>query len=144
MTLLKFLDQYNGLLALSVAVIIAMSGLVHYISLRQAEERGKVYDRYHKLLDDLNAGPAGDPPYLDRQIAVVYELRNFPEYFPVSLRILESYLPAWKAKHWDSAFNEFTGKKVFSLYDEALLTITFIKRLQEDRSYLCLAKEDRN
>jgi hypothetical protein len=33
---------------------------------------------------------------LDRQIAVVFELRNFKEYFPVTLRILKGLRNDWQ------------------------------------------------
>lgn len=32
---------------------------------------------------------------LDRQIAVIFELRNFKEYFPVTLRILKGLKVSW-------------------------------------------------
>ena len=32
---------------------------------------------------------------LDRQIAVIFELRNFKEYFPVTLRILRGLKKSW-------------------------------------------------
>ena len=35
------------------------------------------------------------PMRLDRQIAVIFELRNFKEYFPVTLRILRGLKESW-------------------------------------------------
>lgn len=144
MNAFKFIQEYNGSLAVLVAVLVAACGFVHYLSTRRSEERGKQYDRYHQLLEDLNVGADGSGQYLDRQIAVIYELRNFPEYWPVTLRILSASLPRWEKAMRESALVAVgLGGRVNTVYQEARLTIMFIERRQLEKSYLCIADEDR-
>lgn len=145
MNVLTFIEENNGILALLVTLLVAISGLVHYVSVRRAEERGKQYDRYHKLLQDLNVGFDGTAQYIDRQVAVIYELRNFPEYWPVSIRILQRSMPRWKELRRSSSLAvPALGGSPNNLFDEAALTIAYIKRRQLEKSYLCIAEEDRD
>lgn len=55
------------------------------------EIKDKRFSTYHILLEKLvNPGSSPDKTlYLDQQIGIVYELRNYPNYFPVSVRILK-------------------------------------------------------
>ncbi len=59
--------------------------------------RDKRFDRYHSLIKEL-VDEQIEPDKvkkLHRQIAVVFELRNFPSYFPVSKRILQDLKNSW-------------------------------------------------
>ncbi len=143
MSVFELIHQYNGSIAVLVAVLVAASGFFHYLSTRRAEEKGKQYDRYHQLLQDLNTGEGGSKPFVDRQVAVVYELRNFPEYWPVTLRILENSLPRWRDLYQSSRLVLPAFGSTNNLYLEASLTIGFIKRRQLEKSYLCIDEEDR-
>ncbi|WP_313456342.1 hypothetical protein [Pseudomonas sp.] len=142
MGLLELINKYNGTIAVVVSLVVAFCALYHYVSVKNAEERSKQYDRYHKLLEDLNISPRGDDPFVDRQVAVIYELRRFPEYYPVSLRILNASLSRWKQYKQNSAINEFTGGRVNTVFDEAMLTIRYIERKKAEKSYLCMPEDD--
>ena len=136
-------EKYSGMIGVFVTIAIGLIGLMHYLLIRRAEERGRQYDRYHKLLEDLNISPLGEAPFIDRQLAVVFEMRNFPEYFPVSLRILRRSLPRWKSLMRSSTNTApIFNTAVNTLYDEAVLTIKYIERKQNERSYLCSDTED--
>ncbi|GAB0059136.1 hypothetical protein IBA8401_01600 [Pseudomonas syringae] len=125
-------------------MVIGLIGLYHYLAIKRAEERGRRYDRYHKLLEDLNANALGDAPFIDRQIAVVYEMRNFPEYFSVSLRILNRSLHRWKELSDRSELEaKILSQAVNTLYEEARLTIKFIERKQGEQFYFQVPLEDR-
>ncbi|MDD3897276.1 MAG: hypothetical protein PHU04_05590 [Candidatus Peribacteraceae bacterium] len=57
------------------------------------KNKDKRFSTYHDLVDQL-VNEQRNPDRiikLDRQIAVVYELRNFKNYFPVSIRILNGF-----------------------------------------------------
>lgn len=65
-------------------------------------------------LGDIKAG-------LDEQVAVIFELRNFPKYYPVILRILSSNKDRWQ--------NMLRNEPQFKiLIDEADETINYIKK----------------
>ncbi|MNG37384.1 hypothetical protein D3C84_1247180 [compost metagenome] len=57
---------------------------------------------------------------LDRQIAVVFELRNFKEYFPVTLRIFKGLKESW-AEYGPEEKRE-------RLHEELDLAITYIEK----------------
>lgn len=144
MTLAEFSQQYSGIIGVAVTVGIGVIGFCHYIAIKRAEERGRRYDRYHKLLEDLNVSPRGDAPFVDRQVAVVYEMRNFPEYFSVSLRILKRSLARWKEMSKRSELSAtLLHTAVNTLHEEALLTIKFIERRQSEQYYFHVPQEDR-
>lgn len=95
-TIESIYDNNEGLIQM-VAIIVGI--VVGYISIIQPiigltrsqnrinkEQRFKTY---HELIDHFSG--ANGTPKLDRQIAVVYELRRFKEYHPVTKRILADW-----------------------------------------------------
>ena len=56
----------------------------------RTQNKDKRFSTYHALLEKL-VNPGSSPDriiYLDQQIGIIYELRNYPNYFPVSVRML--------------------------------------------------------
>lgn len=142
----KWVTDNNGALGFLLALLTAGSALYHYISIKRSEERARRFASYHELVEALNGNGAGGAPFIDRQIAVVYEMRNFPEYYPVTLRVLKRSLERWKKLKYDTTFtSKFPGSKVVpnTLIDEAVLTIRYIERRRLESSYLCIPDEDR-
>lgn len=71
-------------------------GIVQFILVRRAEEKKIRFETYHSLIKQLVERENPDQPLrLDRQTAVVYELRDFKHYFPVTLRILKGLREDW-------------------------------------------------
>lgn len=143
----KLISDNNGALGFLLALGVAGSALYRFISIKRSEERARRFASYHELVEALNGNMAGGAPYIDRQIAVVFEMRNFPEYYPVTLRILRRSLERWKKLKFDTTFtSKLPGSPIVpnTLIDEALLTIKYIKRRQAERSYLCIPEEDRS
>ncbi len=71
-------------------------GIVQFILVRRAEEKKIRFETYHSLIKQLVERENPDQPMkLDRQTAVVYELRDFKHYFPVTLRILKGLRDDW-------------------------------------------------
>ncbi|MGE8466505.1 hypothetical protein D3C81_664140 [compost metagenome] len=142
----KWISDNNGALAFLLALGVAGSALYRFISIKRAEERARRFASYHELVEALNGNGAGGAPFIDRQIAVVYEMRNFPEYYPVTLRLLRRSLERWRKLKLDSTYSLITYSSQESqntLADEARLTIRYIERKQAERSYLCIPDEDR-
>lgn len=144
----KWVSDNNGALAFVLALGVSGSALYHYISIKRAEEMARRFSSYHELVEALNGDGRGGAPYIDRQITVVYEMRNFPEYYPVTLRLLKRSLEKWrKLKREDTYTSKWLWKKpadTITLIEEAELTIRYITRLQTQKSYLCIADEDRS
>jgi hypothetical protein len=78
------------------------------------------FNNYHKLIKDLvQSDTSTESIKLDRQMAVVYELRKYPRYFSVSKRILQG---------WLDRKSENETKEFSLLYSEMRLTLEFINK----------------
>lgn len=74
----------------------ALWAVVQFILVRRAEQKKHRFETYHNLIKQLVDRENPDQPKkLDRQTAVVFELRDFKHYFPVSLRILKGLRSDW-------------------------------------------------
>ncbi|PKP49542.1 MAG: hypothetical protein CVT92_15125 [Bacteroidetes bacterium HGW-Bacteroidetes-1] len=95
-----FYRNHEGLLqiiAIGSAIIIGYFSLFmplfSYLRSQRKLRRDKRFETYHKLIDDLVGATAN--PKLDRQIAIVFEMRRFSEYYPVTKRILLGLKDQW-------------------------------------------------
>lgn len=92
----NFLDSHNGAITIVWTVLVALVVFVfkffQFINIKRKDSKQRDYENYHKLIKDLNQSDTPNESIkLFRQIAVVYELRNFPRYFPVTKRILNNW-----------------------------------------------------
>lgn len=92
--------RYKELLPLIGATIAAAGAscwtVLQYALTQRRERQKQIFATYHKLIEDLveNGGPNG-VPRLDRQCAIVYELRFFKRYRPVTRRMLFGLKATW-------------------------------------------------
>ena len=107
---MKFDTLWNWLVrnGSAVGVILAVTALlvtltpivwavVQYIVIRRAENQRLRFTTFHHLIKQLVERETPDQPMrIDRQIAVVYELRSFTSYHPVTLRILKGLRSDWE------------------------------------------------
>ena len=99
----KWLNDNGGALGVIVGVLVVVATLlpilwaaVQYIKIKRADERRLQFTTYHSLVKQLVERENPDQPMrLDRQIAVIFELRTFKRYFPVTLRILKGLKEDW-------------------------------------------------
>ena len=67
-----------------------------FLDQRKRELRDKRFEIFHRLIRDLVEPSEGRITMkLDRQIAIIFELRNFPEYAEVTERILKGLRENW-------------------------------------------------
>jgi hypothetical protein len=93
MFILNFLNEYYP--AISVLSLIG-GGLFAFFKFREYL-KDKRFKTYHELIDEL-VNEQRNPDRvikLDRQIAIVFELRNFSNYYPLSIRILSDLKDTW-------------------------------------------------
>lgn len=90
----SFLNTNNGAIAILITVAVSLYKFFQYLNIKLDELREKKFKHYHDdLIKKLVQSENKDENIkLDRQIAIIYELKNFPEYFPVSKRILEGWI----------------------------------------------------
>jgi len=92
----KWLNNNAGALGVALIVIPLAWSAYTYLSIKKQDLRERRFIAYHKLIQQLvEREDPNQPMRLDRQIAVIFELRNFKEYFPVTLRILRGLKESW-------------------------------------------------
>lgn len=70
--------------------------IVQFILNKSAEAKRHQFESYHALIKQLVEQETPDQPMrLDRQIAVIFELRRFAHYRPVTLRIFKGLKQDW-------------------------------------------------
>src|SRR5450432_1675589 len=82
--------------ALGAAIAFAFS-VYQFLSVRKRESYEREFNGYHSLIERLVSGEKGTP-FLDRQIATVFELRHFPRYYEITVRILQGLRKEWSGK----------------------------------------------
>ena len=87
------LNNYSGAIAV---LLTAITGFWALLKLREYL-KDKRFTTYHQLIDDL-VNETKNPEKiikLDRQIAIIFELRNYSSYYPVTKRILMDLKELW-------------------------------------------------
>jgi hypothetical protein len=94
-------------LTIVIAVIPAIWTFVRYLKLKSRELEHERFKIYHALIKELTQPDSpGQPMSMDRQIAIVYELRHFDEYGELTLRILEGLNEMWIDPRFKRLANE--------------------------------------
>jgi hypothetical protein len=91
--ILNLLNQYSA-----AASVIALIGGGFWALLKFREYlKDKRFHTYHELIDELVDEQRHPDKVikLDKQITVVFELRNFPSYYSVTKRILTDLKSLW-------------------------------------------------
>jgi len=95
-TVWQWLNNNAGALGLIFVVVPLMWSVWQYLRFKRQELRAERFKTYHDLIKQLVEREEADKPkMLDRQLAVVFELRRFPEYFEPSLRIIKGLREGW-------------------------------------------------
>lgn len=75
-----------------VAVAVPIAGIIQWMLQRSIQAKKDRFDAYHRLVKEFAQGDQdGKTTSLDRQIAVVFELRSLPHYYAVTERILRRF-----------------------------------------------------
>tara|TARA_R110002012_G_scaffold291131_1_gene485429 strand:+ start:1384 stop:1743 length:360 start_codon:yes stop_codon:yes gene_type:complete len=94
--MLELVKLYGTQFSAIGAVLVFIFGAYKYFSERKQNHFWKEFETYHKLIKELvEPTVPNSPMYMDRQAAVVFELRFFKRYYPHSLRMLEGLRMAW-------------------------------------------------
>lgn len=104
-------------------------GAAQWIFAKLAERKKARFETYHGLVKDLTMGDGG-PLMADRQAATVYEMRRFPEYYPVSVKILDNL-----KTFWSESLEKKQGSS--ALKRELEDSLNFMKRRVSSRLYRC-------
>ncbi len=97
-TALAFLIKYGpALSALGAGIAFAWT-VIQFLSVRAREAANREFENFHKLVKELVEPPTPDGSlYVDRQCAILFELRFFPRYYSVIRRTLAGLQTRWQA-----------------------------------------------
>ncbi|MFS2921451.1 MULTISPECIES: hypothetical protein [Bacteroides] len=90
-------DLFIKLLGVFISFFGVIVPLYKFITEKNLSQRDLRFKTYHQLIKQLVEPEDGkDHIMLDRQIATCFELRNFPEYFEITKRILSDLKVKWE------------------------------------------------
>ncbi len=128
MTVLDSIQKYGAALSVLIAAVPVIWGMIVFVLSRRAEAKRSRFETYHALIKQLVDRESPEQSMkLDRQIAVVYELRAFRHYEHVTRRILSGL-----RQHWTDTKYGPTDK-LLRLVHEVDLTLADLKRSRLDR-----------
>ena len=79
-----------------VAAITVLWSIVQFIFVRRRDQQAREFEVYHLLIKELvSPTDATGVVWLDRQIAAIFELRNFPRYYELTARLLKGMKDRW-------------------------------------------------
>lgn len=101
------LSELTGVVSAALAAIPLLWLAFQYIFQKRQEQKNLQFMTYHKLIQELVEGEDPKCPMrLDRQLAVVFELRRFMEYYEPSLRILRGLRDSWSGTNYERLIEE--------------------------------------
>lgn len=116
--LLKLFEIYSIQLSALGASSIFIFGVYKFLVERKETHYWKEFDTYHRLIKELVEPQAGLALYIDRQTAILFELRFYKRYYSHSLRMLKGLRQKWGAEP-----NQFPR-----IIEELDLTIEYINK----------------
>jgi hypothetical protein len=121
--MLTWLTQNASGIGIVGAAIAFIWSIIRFTLDRKIEFQTRQFEAYHRLIKELVApDPETKVIWLDRQAAVIFELRHFPRYYEITFRILKHLKEKWAA---DSEF------KWPYLIAEIDLTLNYIEKKQD-------------
>ncbi|MBX9849784.1 MAG: hypothetical protein K2X64_10865 [Rhodocyclaceae bacterium] len=115
---LALLTNYGTAFSAIGAAIAFIWSVFQFFSVRAREARAREFETFHRLIKELVEPPSeGAGLYIDRQCAVLFELRFFPRYFPFTLRTLLALQRKWQG----------TAAQYPRILEELDITIRFIE-----------------
>jgi hypothetical protein len=89
-TLLSWFGTDAGSLGIFGAAIAFIWSVVRFMLVRQRDYEAREFKIYHRLIKELVCpDPESKATWIDRQAAVIFELRRFKRYYEVTSRMLQ-------------------------------------------------------
>jgi len=93
--ILFLLSSHAAELGIFGAAVAFIWSVWQFFDVRRREFRNQEFETYHRLIKELVQPEKDAGIYLDRQVAIVFELRHFKRYREVSARILQGLKGSW-------------------------------------------------
>lgn len=107
--LFRLITTYGTALSTMGVAIAFVWSVFQFFSVRAREARAREFEAFHRLIKELVEPPGeGASLYIDRQCAVLYELRFFPRYYPFTRRTILGLKAEWSqsAPHFPRLLEE--------------------------------------
>ena len=115
---LELFTKYGAAFSAIGAAVAFIWSIVQFFSVRAREARSREFETFHRLIKELVEPPSEGPGlFIDRQCAVLFELRFFPRYFAFTYRTLLGLRLKWSE----------TASQYPRILDELDITIQFIE-----------------
>lgn len=119
-TFLNTISANAVALSMIGAAIAFVWSVVQFVLVRLRDEEHREFEIYHRLIKELVApDPESKVTWIDRQTAILFELRRFKRYHELTLRTLLRLREKW------SKDKDFTFPR---LLEELDLTVEHIRR----------------
>lgn len=107
-------------IGIAISILTFIWTVYQYMDKKKREQDLKEFENFHKLIKELVQpdNVEKDIMYVDRQTAIVYELRHFKRYYPFSYRTLKGL-----RKKWAEVPNQYPR-----LIDEIDRTLSFLEK----------------
>ena len=94
--LVGWLSSNTAVLSILGAAVAFVWSTIQHVAQRKAEAREREFQAFHRLVKELvSPDPADGVTRIDRQAAVVFELRHFPRYYEFTERMLVGLKKTW-------------------------------------------------
>ncbi len=89
--IINFLNTYAAGLTILITLIAGVYKFWQFVNIKRSDALQRDYENFHDLVGKLVVDRQQEDgrPFIDIQIASVYELKNYPRYYRVSSVILE-------------------------------------------------------
>jgi hypothetical protein len=108
--LLAWFGAHSAVLSAFGAAVVFIWGVVQFVLQRRRECSERQFETYHRLVKELvSPDSTAGQMWIDRQAAVVFELRHFPRYYEFTTRMLEGLKNGWgkeKTSQWARLLEE--------------------------------------
>jgi len=93
--IVSFLSTYGAGLGVLGAAVAFVWSVWQFFDVRRRDFKNREFETYHRLIKELVQPDKDLGIFLDRQIAIVFELRHFDRYREVSARLLKGLKELW-------------------------------------------------
>jgi hypothetical protein len=88
--------ELASFITITIAGVTLMWQIIQFSLNKNTEAKSRQFEIYHRLIKELVEPGEKDKTYIDRQCAVVFELRHFKRYRELTTRILSGLREDWK------------------------------------------------
>ncbi len=122
MEIIDLIQQNKEFIAILISFLTLIVPFTSFLITKNREQKQLNFEKFHRdLMKGLSNLDKKNIIGLEQQIAIIYEFRNYPKYYPVIRRILFFEIKRWK--------KDLKEKPHFAeIINEANETISFTKK----------------